>query len=86
MAASPEAIPLLARGPMELMCHPIGNPADLKPLLERADVVVLGPGLGQTPWSQQVFDEVLSLQKPCVIDADGLNLLAQHPQKRDHWI
>lgn len=86
IAASPEALPLLARGPMELMCHPIDTITTLGPLLERATVIVLGPGLGQTAWSQQVFDKALSTQKICVVDADALNLLAEHPQKRQNWI
>lgn len=86
IAAAPEAIPLLARGPMELMCHGIPDPQSLAALLEKATVLVLGPGLGQSTWSEHIFAQALSTQKPCVVDADGLNLLALHPQKRSNWI
>lgn len=86
VAAAPESVPLLARGPEELMCHPIHGGADLDLLLGRANVIVLGPGLGQTAWSAEIFDRCLATKKSCVIDADGLNILAQHPQKRDNWI
>src|SRR5690606_8303165 len=40
---------LLAARP-EVMCHGIDAADELKPLLQRADVVVLGPGLGRSAW------------------------------------
>ena len=45
--------------------------------LENADVVAIGPGLGLSSWSQQVFETVIGIDKPLVIDADALTLLAQ---------
>lgn len=52
--------------------------------LNWADVVALGPGLGQSDWSVSVFAEVLAAaaasNMAIVIDADGLNLLAEYPQ------
>jgi NAD(P)H-hydrate epimerase len=44
----------------------------------KAKIYVLGPGLGQNDWGRALFDLVLAQNKPCVIDADGLRLLAQN--------
>lgn len=49
---------------------------------EAADVIVLGPGLGQSPQSKARVLRLIKLDKPMVIDADALNILAA--QKR--WI
>lgn len=76
---------LTARRP-ELMCHGVEGAAALAPLLARASVVVLGPGLGQDDWSRTLFGAVLDSGKPVVLDADALNLLARMPEKRDNWV
>lgn len=71
----------------ELMCHGIQESAQLIPLLERATVIVLGPGLGQTPWSKALFESALESHLPMVVDADALNLLAKiKSTKRENWI
>ncbi len=49
-------------------------------LLARADVVAIGPGLGQSAWGRGLFDAVMASTKPRVLDADALNLLAQLPR------
>lgn len=66
---------LLARRP-EAMGLAVRNGADLAPLLEAADAVVVGPGLGQGPWGQQLLQAALAANLPTVLDADALNLLA----------
>ena len=56
--------------------------------IARADAVVLGPGLGRSRWSEQVFDRFIDTQRHLVVDADGLNQLAQSeptPHRCD-WI
>jgi NAD(P)H-hydrate epimerase len=70
----------------ELMCHGIENAQQLTVLMEKASVVVLGPGLGQSDWAKELFAAAQAFQKPMVVDADGLNLLAQAPQKKSNWI
>ncbi len=70
----------------ELMSQHIENKSGLDRLCERCDVIVLGPGLGQSGWSEKVFDLVLDLDLPMVIDADGLNWLARKPVQRNNWI
>ncbi len=41
-----------------------------------ADVLLLGMGLGQTTWAEQLFKACLTVNVPLVVDADGLNLLS----------
>lgn len=51
----------------------------LKSLLSWADVVCIGCGLGQNRISEQILKTTLeSVKVPCVVDADGLNLLSCH--------
>lgn len=70
----------------ELMCQAVASAADLAPLLQRATVVVIGPGLGQGIWGQQLLSMVLQSSLPLVVDADALNLLAQEPHYRKDWV
>lgn len=70
----------------ELIAYGVTSAKTLRPLLERADVVALGPGLGQDPWSRALFTAALKTRQPLVIDADGLNLLARRPVRRADWI
>ena len=66
---------LLARRP-EAMAHAVEGVEALAGLLARADVLAIGPGLGQGAWGRALFDAVLACDKPRVFDADALNLLA----------
>lgn len=51
----------------------------LDDLLEWADVVCIGCGLGQSETSERILVHTLEqIAKPCIIDADGLNLLSRH--------
>lgn len=65
----------LVRHP-EIMAKNVNNAADLARLIAKASVLALGPGLGQQPWGQQLYQAALASGKPIVLDADGLNLLA----------
>jgi hydroxyethylthiazole kinase-like uncharacterized protein yjeF len=49
-------------------------------------VIVLGPGLGQSPWAKALVALVFKSKKPLVVDADALNLLADKKEKHAHWI
>lgn len=42
------------------------------------DAVLIGPGLGQSDGTLAVLETVLRGDKPVVVDADGINLLAAH--------
>jgi NAD(P)H-hydrate epimerase len=70
----------------ELMFHGIENLDDLAPLFGRATVVAIGPGLGRGDWGRDVLRAALASNKPLVVDADGLNLLAAEPTYRENWI
>jgi len=70
----------------ELMAHGIASASQLGPLLERASVVAIGPGIGQSDWAQGLFGRVLETRLPLVVDADALNLLARDPCRRADWI
>ena len=49
-------------------------------LIERVDVVAIGPGLSQQPHTKQLVRQLLpKITKPCVVDADGLNAIAEEP-------
>lgn len=73
---APHVPAVLARRP-EVMAHAIDDLAALAPLLARADVVAIGPGLGQREWGRALFDAVLACDQPRVLDADALNLLVE---------
>jgi len=80
---------LLAACP-ELMVHAVDHSHSLEPLLARASVLVLGPGLGTSAWGRELFGIAMRAQRPMVIDADGLNLLAEGAAgasvRRDDWV
>lgn len=55
--------------------------------LEKANVAVLGPGLGQRDWGQSLFSKVLDHETlPLIVDADGLRWLASNRQTRQNWV
>jgi len=73
-------VPALNAARPELMAHAVDGPQALESLLERADVLALGPGLGQGAWGHALWLTALDANKPLVLDADGLNLLASEPR------
>ncbi|MFL9694895.1 NAD(P)H-hydrate dehydratase, partial [Aeromonas veronii] len=48
-----------------------------------ASVLVFGPGLGQYEWGRAQISRNLTDRLPLVLDADGLNWLAQSPRHQD---
>jgi NAD(P)H-hydrate epimerase len=86
IATHPSHASLLVASRPELMSHGIADANDLEPLLQRADVVAFGPGLGQSDWARALFARIASLGRPTVWDADALNLLAEQPQSDDNRV
>jgi hydroxyethylthiazole kinase-like uncharacterized protein yjeF len=86
VATRPEHAVAVSMVRPELMARGVSRPTDLNPLLARATVVALGPGLGQSDWSQLILARVLDTELPLVVDADALNLLARDPSRRDNWV
>ena len=77
IATDPAHAALIVASRPELMSHGIENIADLDALLEKADVVAFGPGLGQSDWAKALYERVAAFDRPSVWDADALNLLAE---------
>ncbi|MCK9285737.1 MAG: NAD(P)H-hydrate dehydratase [Rhodocyclaceae bacterium] len=44
-----------------------------------ADVLAVGPGLGDSAAAAEYLRQAIAADKPLLIDADGINLLAMHP-------
>ena len=71
------------QAPDEVMCVSMADAegeADLsalKDIFERADVLVVGPGLGRTPQTVAIVKACAGFQKCLVLDADALWALAQ---------
>lgn len=77
VATRPEHVAALVARVPEIMPRGVESDEDFAPLLAAADVLVVGPGLGQSPWSEVLLRQSLASGKPVVLDADALNLLAQ---------
>jgi len=82
----------LAALPVEVMSAPVASTDDggfalagEKAALELAsarDVVALGPGLGRHPETDALVQKlVVELDRPLVLDADGLNAIASAPER-----
>ncbi len=88
VAVAPENVASIAAGRPELICVGVSAVAALDEPLERADVIAVGPGLGRSAWARSALQAVLATaNKPLVIDADALNLLAEAGNAaRSDWI
>ncbi len=89
-ATRPEHVmALLARRP-EIMASGVTSGQGLEPLLKRPSVLVVGPGLGRSAWSEQMLQQATLCGLPLVLDADALTLLAEgrvvRDAQRDNWI
>ncbi len=92
----PESLVPLLGGRPELMvttwAGDDGTAPDLREELDWASVFALGPGLGAHAWGRALFlrltQEGQALDRPMVVDADGLNLLAEAspPLRSSAWI
>lgn len=86
VATLPEHLPVIVAGTPEVMARGIKKVTELDALLAAADIVAVGPGLGQDAWAKEMFAAVLACDTPLVVDADALNLLAAQPTRRDNWV
>ena len=67
------------------ICHPVGDgeewtieaAKEAATLIEKADVLAIGPGLGGGEGIALLLKEMLLPKKPLVIDADGLNTISK---------
>lgn len=79
------ALSVSARFP-EVMTRAIDDSAALSEAMARADVMVLGPGLGHDDWAQVVMAKAIESKLPMVVDADALTMLAKEPKKNSNWV
>ena len=65
----------------EVMAKGVNSGQDLEEFLTKPNVIAIGPGLGQSAWSEQmiqrVFWEAEKRDVSVIMDADALNLLAK---------
>ncbi|GAB4393204.1 MAG: hypothetical protein Tsb005_10490 [Gammaproteobacteria bacterium] len=82
-----ESVAVINSGRPELMCQHVW--AQLPNLLNKATAIVIGPGLGQSQWSLDVWKTALQFDKPIVVDADALNILVREVNTvafKKNWI
>ena len=77
LATNPAHAALVNLACPELMVRGVRRGKQLKTLLGQVDVIVIGTGLGQTSWSENLFKTCMKTDVPIVLDADGLNILAR---------
>jgi len=86
VATHPEHATMIIASRPELMPHGIRGAADLEPLLERADVLAVGPGLGRSDWAGELVARLRDDGRPSVWDADALNWLAAAPARSERRV
>ena len=86
VATRVEHVSSINAGRPEAMVYGIKSVSQLKPLLARATVILLGPGLGLGVWGKALFKAVIQTTKPIVLDGDGLNWLSSYPTVRNNWV
>ncbi|KOB72283.1 ATP-dependent (S)-NAD(P)H-hydrate dehydratase, partial [Operophtera brumata] len=81
-----EAAPVIKNYSPDLIVYPFLNyksASKISSLLQKMDVIVIGPGLGREDETMTLVYDIIktckSLQKPLVIDADGLYALSKNP-------
>jgi ADP-dependent NAD(P)H-hydrate dehydratase / NAD(P)H-hydrate epimerase len=83
----PEHVTALMAGCPELMVLGLAEKESIpERLLTKVSCIVIGPGLGQENWGNQLLGQVLQRPTPKVVDADALNLLSPHDAIRDDWV
>ena len=91
VATQPEHVTAMLTRCPEVMARGVVSGLELEVLLARPTVIVIGPGLGRSPWSEQMLQQALKSGLPLVVDADALNLLAEgrvlpNPEPRSNWL
>ena len=85
LATAPAHAAVIASVRPELICYGIEDARALEPLLDAADVVALGPGLGRGAWGRSLAVAAFGCAAPLVVDADALSVLAGEPRMRRDW-
>lgn len=80
VATRREGVAALVAARPEAMTHAVENADALNALIAQADILAVGPGLGRGEWGHDLFEAAVASGKPLILDADGLNWLAQKPR------
>lgn len=86
VATRPEHVPALVALHPEIMAHGVTRAEELEALIARVNVIILGPGLGRSEWSHALWLKAIATHLPMLVDADGLNWLAEDPHVSREWI
>ena len=86
LATRREHLSAVLAGRPEIMTHAVEEASGLASLTARATVIAIGPGLGRRDWGAALWEQVLGLEQPLVVDADALNLLSEAPRRREDWV
>jgi NAD(P)H-hydrate epimerase len=80
IATRAENVAALIAGRPELMPRAVEDATALEPMIGRASVLAIGPGLGREAWGRSLWRAALATTLPLVVDADALNFLAKEPR------
>jgi ADP-dependent NAD(P)H-hydrate dehydratase / NAD(P)H-hydrate epimerase len=90
LATRPEHVSAALTRCPELMVCGVTSGQELEPWLARPSVLVIGPGLGRSAWSEQMLQQAANSGLPMIVDADALNMLAEGrvvpARERDNWL
>jgi len=86
VATRPGHAAAIVAGRPEIICREVEAAAEARPLMAAADIVAVGPGLGQSDWARELLETALASGKRLVVDADALNLLARSPWRSEDWV
>jgi NAD(P)H-hydrate epimerase len=76
LTITPELVGLgLSKSPLKALCR----------AAEKADALVIGPGMGDAPDGRATLKALAHLDKPTVLDADALNLLSREKKWPANW-
>ncbi|MBQ8708628.1 MAG: NAD(P)H-hydrate dehydratase [Succinivibrionaceae bacterium] len=88
VAASARSLPLIFAGTPELMLLPLEekSPEEIFQAIMWSNALVIGPGLGRTEHSREVYRSFIDAPRPMVVDADALYFLAQDMRRLEHAV
>ena len=78
---------IVVQGRPELMLAP-SEPERLvaSSYIDKAKVILIGPGLGRDAWANQLVQAAIKAEKPMVVDADALIAMKALGARSDNWV
>jgi NAD(P)H-hydrate epimerase len=82
VAGAAENLAAVTSANPDLIYLPTSSASSLEEAMRGADVLAIGPGLGQGDWARRLWAQALTVPEvPAIVDADALNLLASNPTR-----